>query len=443
MIKPLVSAGKKIGGVLIPPPDKSITHRAVFLAALSPKSSRIRNPLLSGDCLSTIRCFQELGVPVTVSPHQIIVHAGMQSQYFPYRVLKRPENFLYCGNSGTTMRLISGVLAAQPLKVVLKGDESLSKRPMKRVIEPLNKMGALIYAKHNNYPPLVVLGNLHLTPLMWKTQIASAQVKSAILLAGLFAKGKTTVIEPFRSRDHTERMLKGLGAQIRYQSGKNLNGQNKVSIQGYSPLKGLNMTIPGDFSSAAFFIGAALMVPHSKLTIRNVNLNSTRAGLLRVLRRMGAKIQTKNVKEVYQEPLGDVQAEYSQLKGTTVLPGEIPTLIDEIPILAVIATQAKGTTTIRGAEELRVKETDRIAAIVNELKKMGADIQEKKDGCVIQGPTPLRGNSVQSYADHRMAMSLAVAGLIAKGKTTIQDFDCIKISYPNFLKDLKKILFLT
>jgi 3-phosphoshikimate 1-carboxyvinyltransferase len=432
-IASLVDSNKRIQGILTPPPDKSITHRALFLAALSPQSSIIRNPLLSGDCRSTLNCFKKLGVPIHVRSNQIRVRSGKKSLDFPYRQFKPAKSSLNCGNSGTTLRLLSGVLSAQPFVSRLIGDVSLSKRPMKRILDPLSAMGAKIQARKGHVAPLVIHGDPHLKAITWKSPVASAQVKSAILLAGLFAKGKTTVIEPHLSRDHTERMLPGLGVKLQRSS-------HTVSVIGQGSLKGLHGTIPGDFSSASFFIVAALVVPHSQLTLHKVNLNPTRSGLLKVLKRMGAKIEVRQLRNVCGEPLGTLHIQYSQLKGTTVGGKEIPSLIDEIPILCVAATQAKGWTEIRDAQELRVKETDRIRAVVSELKKLGANIQEKKAGCVIQGAHPLVGSPVVTYSDHRMAMSLAVAALVARGKTTIQGFDCVKISYPHFLSDLKKII---
>lgn len=453
-IKSLISSKKRIAGILIPPPDKSITHRAIFMASLSTKKSHIRNPLLSDDCLSTVRCLKNLGVPIKVKKNEIIVSSGEKSNFYPYRNLRKSLSNLNCGNSGTTMRLISGILAAQPFPSRLTGDASLSRRPMKRVIKPLTKMGGKISARDDNYAPLFIEGNPNIKPIFWESPIASAQVKTCVLLAGLFAKGKTTVSEPAKSRDHTERMLKSLGVKINssnppirrtgqrknFDANRTLGKKNSVSISGFHELKGLDLTIPGDFSSAAFFIASALIVPGSNLTIRNVNLNPTRAGILTVLKRMGAKIKVKNLKNVYNEPVGELQVEYSNLKSTAIQKKEIPLLIDEIPMISVIATQAKGTTTISGAEELRLKESDRLSAMASELSKMGAKIKEKRDGLIIHGPVQLHGTKVKSYSDHRIAMSLAIAALIADGTTKITNFNCVKISFPDFLKKLKNLI---
>lgn len=432
-IPSLISTKNKIKGEMVPPPDKSITHRAIFLASLSCKKSRIKNPLLSEDCLSTIACFKQLGVPLKFYKNELIVLEGKESRASKFRELFSPSSNLNCGNSGTTMRLLSGVVAAQNFKSCLIGDRSLSRRPMKRVIEPLRQMGALIRAFKDDYAPLEIQGNPNLKSIFWRSPVASAQVKSSILLAALFALGKTKVQEPVKSRDHTERLLKALGIKIRID-------QREVSVWGGGSLEGLDLTVPGDFSSAAFFIAAALLAPESHLIIQNVNLNPTRTGFLKILKKMGANIKIKNLRSSFNEPLGDLEVRSSSLKAVTIQKKEIPFLIDEIPILAVLATHAKGETSISGALELRVKESDRIASMANELKKMGADVEEKKDGLLISGPVLLKGTKLNSYQDHRIAMSLAIAGLMASGETKISDFDCVNISFPNFLKELKRVI---
>lgn len=440
-IRPLAAARKTLSGTLTPPPDKSITHRAVMFASLSTGKSIIRNPLLSGDCLSTVGCFKKLGVPIRVSKNQITIGSGERSPLFPIRAFKAPTGSLDCGNSGTTMRLISGILCAQPFNVKLVGDASLSKRPMRRVIEPLTRMGARIQAREERFAPLFIRGNPNLQPIAWKSPVASAQVKSSILLAGLFSSKTTTVSEPVRSRDHSERMLKSLGVKIRFNAGPALRGKNTVSLRGGTPLKALGrFTVPGDFSSAAFFIVAALITPGARITLSGVNLNPTRTGLLNVLKRMGAKITVKNLRQAGGEPMGDLDVRYSSLKAARVRPSEVPSMVDEIPVLSVAATQARGTTVIRGAEELRVKESDRLACMALELKKLGASVKELKDGLVIQGPVQLKGALVDSHHDHRTAMCMAVAALVARGTVSIKNFDCIRISYPGFLSDLKKVI---
>ena len=364
---------------------------------------------------------------------------GFQTRPYLRPYSPRPYK-IDCGNSGTTLRLLTGILSSLNIPATLSGDASLRKRPMKRVIEPLRKMGAPISARQDNFAPICMgcRGGFQTRPYLlrgitWRMNVASAQVKSAILLAGLAAEGDTTVIEPSKSRDHTERMLKGMGVRIQVAG-------NRVTIPGGQVLRPFKFTVPGDFSSAAFLLAAATIVPGSKVLIRGVNLNPTRTGLLSVLKRMGAKIRTLNIQLKNFEPVGDLEVGYSNLKGTSVSGHEIPLLIDEIPILAVLATQARGKTIVSQAGELRVKESDRISAIVSQLKRLGACVQEKKAGFIIEGPSVLRGASCDSFGDHRMAMALAVAGLITKGKISIKDFDCTRVSYPNFLKDLKSLL---
>lgn len=438
-ISSLASSRKRLAGTYAPPPDKSITHRAVFFSALSARESRIRNPLASGDCLSTASCFSRLGVPIEQGKSEWIVRAGTRDPRHGYRHLKPADSCdLDCGNSGTTMRLISGVLSAQDFSSRLTGDASLSKRPMSRVIEPLSKMGARIRAREGKYAPLEIDGNPELEGIEYRTPMASAQVKSAVLLAGLFAKGRTTVEEPTRSRDHSERMLKGLGAHIQFDLTRPADQPHRVSIEGGAELSGLDLIVPGDFSSAAFFIAAALIVPGSDLLIRDVNLNPTRTGFLKVVKRMGGEVKVVRSEERCGEPIGDLQVVFSSLKGTSLSPQEIPLLVDEVPVLAVLATQAEGETVIRGAQELRVKETDRLAAVASELRKMGASVEERQDGLVVRGRTKLQGAAVKSYDDHRMAMSLSVAALVAQGDTRIEAFNCIRISYPGFREDLEK-----
>ncbi len=440
-IESLLLKKKKLSGEYRPPADKSITHRGIFLGALSEKSSRIKNPLGSGDCLSTFKTFSQLGVRIRKGKNEWMIEKGKRNAATKLREFKAPSAALDCGNSGTTMRLLSGLLSAQDFKARLIGDASLSKRPMKRVIEPLFRMGARIRSTVEGTAPLEITGNPGLRSIDWTSAVASAQVKSSILLAGLFAKGRTSVTEPEKSRDHTERMLESMGARIRYKKAGDLLKENSVSIEGGTVLDGLNFTVPGDFSSAAFFIAAALLVPKSDLTILNVNLNPTRTGFLDVIRRMGAKVIVEKRRDENNEPIGNLRVRHSELKGVEVRPAEIPLLIDEIPILSVLATQASGRTEISGAGELRVKESDRLAAVAAELKKMSANIVEKKDGLIIEGPTPLSGAVVRSYHDHRMAMSLAVAGLITgKWITMIEDFDCIAISFPSFWDDLQGLI---
>jgi 3-phosphoshikimate 1-carboxyvinyltransferase len=374
---------------------------------------------------------KSLGVKIEVNDiKEIIVQGeGLQS-------LKEPEDVIDCGNSGTTIRLLSGILAGQPFLSILSGDESLRQRPMKRIIEPLRQMGVEICSRaENRFPPIVIRGG-NLKGISYEMPIASAQVKSAILLAGLFAKGDTTVKEPHKSRDHTEKMLKSMGVELYIT-------KNTIKISPPSQeLKPFDITIPNDFSSAAFFIGGACLVPNSEVIIKNVCLNETRTGFLEVLRSMGAKIEIFNLKEQAGEPVGDILVKkFSGLKGVTVQGEIIPRLIDEFPILCIIATQAEGLTVIRDAKDLRAKESDRIKAMVTELSKMEVPVKELEDGVEIKGPCKLKGTEVYSYKDHRIAMALSIAGLISEGKTTIIDADCVDISFPefyNFLEILQK-----
>jgi len=416
-------------GEITPPPDKSISHRAVMFASLAKGESRIKNFLWAKDPISSLNAMKSLGVKIQVNDiKEIIVQGeGLQS-------LKEPEDVIDCGNSGTTIRLLSGILAGQPFLSILSGDESLRQRPMKRIIEPLRQMGVEICSRaENRFPPVVIRGG-NLKGISYEMPIASAQVKSAILLAGLFAKGDTTVKEPHKSRDHTEKMLKSMGVELYI-----TNNTIKIS-QPSQELKAFDIAIPNDFSSAAFFIGGACLVPDSEVIIKNVCLNETRTGFLEVLRSMGAKIEIFNLKEQAGEPVGDILVKKSSgLKGVTVQGEIIPRLIDEFPILCIIATQAEGLTVIRDAKDLRAKESDRIKAMVTELSKMEVPIKELEDGVEIKGPCKLKGTEVYSYKDHRIAMALSIAGLISEGKTTIIDADCVDISFPEFY-DLLEIL---
>lgn len=416
-------------GEITPPPDKSISHRAVMFASLAKGESRIKNFLWAKDPISSLNAMKSLGVKIEVNDiKEIIVQGeGLQS-------LKEPEDVIDCGNSGTTIRLLSGILAGQPFLSILSGDESLRQRPMKRIIEPLRQMGVEICSRaENRFPPVVIRGG-NLKGISYEMPIASAQIKSAILLAGLFAKGDTTVKEPHKSRDHTEKMLKSMGVELYI-----TNNTIKIS-QPSQELKAFDIAIPNDFSSAAFFIGGACLVPDSEVIIKNVCLNETRTGFLEVLRSMGAKIEIFNLKEQAGEPVGDILVKKSSgLKGVTVQGEIIPRLIDEFPILCIIATQAEGLTVIRDAKDLRAKESDRIKAMVTELSKMEVPIKELEDGVEIKGPCKLKGTEVYSYKDHRIAMALSIAGLISEGKTTIIDADCVDISFPEFY-DLLEIL---
>jgi len=413
----------KITGEIEVSPDKSISHRALMISAISEGTSRIKNFLNADDCISTMNCLKNLGIDITNKKDEVIVRGkGLK--------LQEPKKVLDAGNSGTTVRLLSGILAGQEFITKITGDESLSRRPMKRIVEPLERMGANINTNNGCLPIEIKGGNLK--PINYESKISSAQLKSCVLLAGLYADNITGFTEPEKSRDHTERMLKNFGAEV-------FVNWNTVSVRGKAKLRATDVFVPGDISSAAFFIVAAAIVKNSKLKIKNVGINSTRVGIVDVLRRMGSHLSIENKKEVGNEPMGDIIIESSDLISTEIKKEEIPFLIDEIPVIAVAATQSNGITKITGAKELRVKETDRLSAISTELKKMGADITELEDGLIIKGPTKLKGATVNSYKDHRIAMSLAIASLVAEGNTEIIDRECVNISFPEFWNILGKI----
>ncbi|MFA4905076.1 MAG: 3-phosphoshikimate 1-carboxyvinyltransferase [Candidatus Margulisiibacteriota bacterium] len=430
-----IKPAKKLQGEVHIPGDKSISHRAVMLGAIADGETVIENFLSSADCLATVKCFEKLGIEITElgtqsTEHRVIIKGkGLHG-------LSKPDGPLDVGNSGTTIRLISGILAGQSFETTITGDASIQKRPMKRIAEPLKRMGVRCEGRgmgNEIYPPLKISGG-KLRPIEYKLPMASAQVKSCILLAGLYAEGETCVIEPAPSRDHTERMLSYLGVKFAKLG-------NKVSVCGPAAFEGREISVPGDISSAAFLMVAGLLVPDSDLLLRNVGVNPTRTGILEVLHRMGAQVEVLDEEIISGEPRASikVKSQNSKVKSMEIGGELIPKVIDEIPIITVLATQAEGKTVIRDAKELRVKESDRIKTISTELKKMGAKIEEKEDGMVITGPTKLKGVKVQSYGDHRVAMSLAVAGLIAEGETMIEDTDCIETSFPGFEKLLLQI----
>lgn len=421
----ILPAGALHGQVQVPG-DKSISHRAVMLGALARGETEIDHFLFGEDCLSTIGVIRALGVQVTTEERRVIVRSeGMNA-------LTEPDDVLDAGNSGTTMRLITGVLSGCSFFSVLTGDGSLRRRPMGRIIKPLTAMGACITARDaNSLAPLAIRGG-SLQAVEYRTPVASAQVKSAVLLAGLFTEGVTTVIEPAGSRDHTERMLKYFGARVEVDG-------TRVSVYGKPDLTGKRITVPGDISSAMFFIAAGITVPGSELDILNVGFNPTRTGALEILKDMGADIEVQNQREVNGEPVADLKVRGSRLGGTEIGGDIIPKLIDELPVLAVVAALARGTTVVRDAAELRHKESDRITAVVRLLEGLGADISERPDGFIVRGGRKLNGASCDSYGDHRMAMAAAVAGLSARGKTTINGAECVDISYPGFFDTLNNI----
>ena len=411
-------------GEVTVPGDKSISHRSIMFGSLAKGTTEITHFLEGADCLSTISCFQKMGVSIERNGSHVLVHGqGM-------RGLKKPDSVLDCGNSGTTTRLISGILAAQDFSVTLTGDASIQKRPMKRIMTPLLQMGADIRSIHDNgCAPLAITGS-RLHGIHYQSPVASAQVKSAILLAGLYAEGETRVTEPYVSRNHTELMLKGFGADV--SSIIKEDGTATASIAPCRELYAQDIIVPGDISSAAYFIAAALLVPGSSLLIKNVGINPTRAGFLSVCRDMGGDITLLNERQAGGEPSADLLVRHSSLHGVTIEGGLIPTLIDELPMAAVLAAFAEGTTVIRDAAELKVKESDRIATVTANLRAMGCDVTPTDDGMVVRGGSPLHGAVLDSYMDHRIAMSFAVAALAADGESRIRGANCVDISFPGF-----------
>ena len=420
------------------PGDKSISHRAVMLAALSNGVCVLHGFCPGDDCQRTVAAMRALGVQIDqpeADPTTLIVHGR-------YRQLSAPPGDIDCGNSGTTMRLLTGLLAGQGFRSRLKGDASLSRRPMRRIMEPLGQMGARITAEGaNGCAPLVIEGG-SLRGIDYLLPVASAQVKSAVLLAGLFAQGETSVAEPTQSRDHTERLLRYFLVNLQHTEPHEASEAepNRWSILGGQMPESRNFKVPGDISSAAFWMAAAAAQPSARLLVKNVGLNDTRTGILSVLLRMGAHVH-EVIEDIDQvEPTGMVEVQGARLHGTVVEGRDIPNVIDEIPILAVLGALASGQTVIRNAGELRVKETDRLAALTTNLKAMGAQVEEYADGMVIHGGRPLHGARLHSYGDHRIAMAFAVAGLFAEGETVIEDCACIETSYPTFSDTLQQII---
>ena len=418
-------------GTVEVPGDKSISHRTVMFGALAEGLTEVNHFLWSADCLSTIACFRILGIEIEENKvlKTVCIHGkGLYG-------LSAPSSILDVGNSGTTMRLLSGILCGQSFSSTLTGDTSIRKRPMKRVIDPLRQMNALIESQPGNgCAPLNITGREKpLTGIHYHTPVASAQVKSALLLAGLYADTTTTVTEPDCSRNHTELLLKRLGADIRAE-------RNTVSILPGPQLSGAQIFVPGDISSAAYFIAAGLLLPKGEVLIKQVGINPTRDGILRVCKAMGAIITLENEEYGNGEPIADLLVSESNLEGTKIGGELIPALIDEIPIIAVMACFAKGETIIYDAEELKVKESNRLDVMVEGLSKMGADIQATNDGMVILGGRPLHGAVIDSHADHRIAMAFSIAALLAEGETEILGAECVTISYPEFYNDLQRLL---
>jgi 3-phosphoshikimate 1-carboxyvinyltransferase len=424
-----IDSAQCLQGIVDIPGDKSISHRTVMLAGLASTPVRVTNFLSAEDCWSTVSCMKALGVKIQQTGENQLVIKG-NGLYG----LVEPEEVLDAGNSGTTMRLLTGILAGQPFFTIMTGDKSLRHRPMARIIAPLTKMGCRIYGRElSRYAPLAIVPSDGIHGINFTLPVASAQIKSAILLAGMFADSPTVITEPYQSRDHSELMLQSFGVGVK---------RTGLSVQ-LSPVSELTappvIDIPGDISSAAFWLVAATVVPGSKLRLRNVGVNPTRTGVIDILKRMGANITTYNHRQAGQEPVADIIVESAALTGTTLEAEIIPRLVDEIPALAVAALYAKGTTLISGAGELRVKETDRLKAITLELGKMGARITETADGLIIEGPQTLTAACCDSHDDHRMAMALAVAGMAAKG-VQVSGAECVNISYPNFFGEVRALM---
>lgn len=418
----LIKKIKSAKGALKVPGDKSISHRAVMLGSLAGGTTEISGFLQGADCLSTIDCFRNMGIDINVNGENVTVKGnGLLG-------LRAPKEMLYTGNSGTTTRLLCGILAGQSFDSSITGDASIQKRPMKRVTAPLSLMGAHI---ENEYCPLYITGSpLH--GIDYKMPVASAQVKTAVILAGLYAEGKTVVHEIEKSRDHTELMLGAMGANI------SVDGLD-ITVNKTSALSAVKVDVPGDISSAAFFMVLGLILPNSEITITNVGINPTRTGIIDVLTDMGADIKIENIRSSAGESVADITVRSSQLRGTVIGGDIIPRLIDELPIIAVAAVFADGETVIKDAQELKVKETNRIRAVVDEFKKCGIDITETDDGMIINGGKAIHGADFKTYGDHRMAMSLTVLAQLADGDSALDDSDCACVSYPSFFDDFYKL----
>lgn len=417
---------KGLKGTISIPGDKSISHRAVMFGSLAKGTTHITNFLSGADCLATIGCFRAMGVEIEQQGTEVTVHGnGLHG-------LKKPEQQLDVGNSGTTTRLISGILCGQDFEVTLSGDDSLNKRPMGRIMKPLSMMGADIESVNGNgCAPLKITGK-SLKAVHYDSPVASAQVKSAVLLAGLYADGKTSVTEPALSRNHTELMLKSFGVQV-------LSEETTASVLPPKEMTAADIEVPGDISSAAFFIAAGLVTPDSCITLKRVGINPTRNGIIKVCEAMGADLTMSNVKNDNGEPTADITVKTSRLKGTKIGGELIPALIDEIPVIALMAAFAEGETVIKDAAELKVKESNRIDLTVDNLVKMGADAEATDDGMIIRGGNPLKAASIYCKYDHRIAMTFSIAGINAEGTTVIEDAECVDVSYPDFYEQLNRL----
>ena len=410
---------KKISGEVTIPGDKSISHRAVMIGAIARGTTRVKGLAESEDCGRTLDAFKAMGISIKNKGGLTVIEGkGLKG-------LSRPAGAIHVGNSGTTMRVLPGILAGQDFETALTGDEGIQKRPMKRIVEPLSMMGVEIKARDGKYPPLNIKGGI-VKPITYKMPVPSAQVKSSILFAGLYAKGVTRVVEKFKSRDHTERMLKFFGSDISYK-------KTSVSVRGERQLSAKSFEIPGDISSASFFIAAAIMLKGSGIKIKNVSINPTRTGILSILKKMGAKVRVINRRNGF-EPSGDIIAEYSKTRGITIDRPMIPSIIDELPVIFVVAALSKGKTFIKGAGELRVKETDRISSMENNLKKMGAIFDVKNDSIIIEGVDRLKPARLDSFQDHRTCMAMTMAALTADGESVIEGAQSVSKSFPGFFE---------
>ena len=421
----IITRAKRLSGSMRIPGDKSISHRYAILAAIAEGKSHIHSFAESVDCQSTLECLKKLKVKIDRKGSEVTVEgAGLGG-------LQASDGPLDAGNSGSTIRMLSGILSGQPFQTVIGGDASLSRRPMKRIIEPLTRMGARITSMGGGLPPLTIEGG-NLVPVHYELPVASAQVKTAVLFAGLYADGVTEVVEPHLTRNHSEIALKEFGAEIDRQ-------ENTISIRGRSHLVAQELTVPGDISSAAFFLVAGLLIPGSDLTFENIGLNPTRTAILDYLRSIGGDISILSCESCNGELAGEVRVQAGSLRGGAVPIEAIPGLIDELPVLAVLGTQTEEGVVFRGAQELRVKESDRIAAVADNLRRMGAEVEEFPDGMRIPGRQRLKGAEVSSYGDHRIAMAFSIAGLVADGTTTIDDSSCVQISFPTFFEKIAQV----
>ncbi|KGL44831.1 3-phosphoshikimate 1-carboxyvinyltransferase [Listeria sp. SHR_NRA_18] len=421
----LITNKQGLNGTIRVPGDKSISHRSIMFGALAEGTTTVTNFLMGEDCLSTIGVFRALGVTIDVTPEKIVVQGR------GWDGLQKPAETLDVGNSGTTIRLMLGILAGRSFDAKIEGDASIAKRPMGRVMKPLREMGATFEAKEANFAPVKVIGT-KLDTMTYTLPVASAQVKSAIIFAALQAEGETTIIEKEKTRDHTEQMIRQFGGEIEVDD-------LTIRVSGGQKFRGQEVVVPGDISSAAFFIVAGLIIPNSKIRLENVGINPTRTGIIDVVQAMGGKITVEKTSAVGDEPAGTITVESSDLKGIEIGGDIIPRLIDELPVIALLASQATGRTVIKDAEELKVKETNRIDAVVTELSKMGVALVGTEDGMIIEGQQNLHGATVKSYGDHRMGMMLQIAALLADSDVMLENAEAVKVSYPTFFEDVASL----